>query len=112
MDTDRTAGHSASGPDDPPLAQVALGDIVRLRTPYHPVRGVDRQAGPFGFGIVAEILTVLPDGRVRNVSLYLYDPRRRELFLGPNGIPEFVDHNTAEFELYKRADDMGYTPLV
>ena len=98
--------------EDPPLPAVALADIVRLHTPYQPLRGQDRQTGPFGFGIVAELLTVLPSGRVRNASLYLYDPARRELFLGPNGIPEFVDCHGSEFELYKRAEDMGYTPLV
>lgn len=98
--------------EDPPLPVVALADIVRLRVPYYSVRGQDRQAGPFGFGIVAELLTVFPDGRVRNASLYLYDPARRELFLGPNGIPEFVDCHGSEFELYKRAEDDGYTPLV
>lgn len=98
--------------DDPPLPTVALADIVRLRKPYEPVRGQDRQRGPFGFGIVAELLTVLPDGTVRNASLYLYDPGRRELFLGPNGIPEFVDCHGSEFELYKRADEQGYTPLA
>jgi hypothetical protein len=98
--------------EDPPLPTVALADIVRLRVPYQPVRGQDRQHGPFGFGIVAELLTVLPDGRVRNASLYLYDPSRRELFMGPNGIPEFVDCHGSEFVLYKRAEDMGYTPLV
>ena len=96
----------------PPLPVVALADVVRLRTPYEPVRGHDRQRGPFGFGVVAELLTVLADGRVRSASLYLYDPARRELFLGPNGIPEFVDCHGSEFELYKRADDAGYTPLV
>jgi hypothetical protein len=100
-------------PDEgPPLPAVALADIVRLRVPYRPVCGLDRQRGPFGFGIVAEILTMLPDGRVRNASLYLYDPARKEILLGPNGVPEFVDCHGSEFELYKRAEDMGYTPLV
>jgi hypothetical protein len=98
--------------DDPPLPVVTLADIVRLRDPYQPVRGQDRQRGPFGFGIVAELLTVRPDGSVQRASLYLYDPARRELFMGPNGIPEFVDCHGSEFELYKRADDMGYTPVV
>jgi len=101
-----------NGAGDPPLPTVALADIVRLHKPYDPVRGQDRQRGPFGFGIVAELLTVLADGSVRNASLYLYDPERRELFMGPNGIPEFVDCHGSEFELYKRADDMGYTPVV
>lgn len=109
-------GHRSHGrpprprPGHPPLAQVALGDIVRLYKPDQPVRGTDRQTGPLGFGIVAENLTVLPDGRARNVSLYLNDPARKELFLGPNGVPEFVDHHTSEFELYKRAEDMGVRP--
>src|SRR5262249_26316220 len=95
---------------DRQLAQVELADIVRLRKAYG--LKIDRQKGPFGFGIVAEILTVLPDGRTRNVSLYLYDPERKEIFLGPNGIPEFVDFHCSEIELYKRATDMGYCPLV
>jgi hypothetical protein len=95
---------------DRELAQVELADIVRLKKPYG--LKIDRRKGPFGFGIVAEILTVLPDGRTRNVSLYLYDPERKEIFLGPNGIPEFVDCHCSEIELYKQATDMGYTPLV
>ena len=95
-----------------PLAQVELGDIVRLRKPYKPVVGTDRQRGPFPLGIVAEILTTLPDGHTRNVSLYLYDPERREIFLGPNGIAEYVDFHCSEFELYKRANEQGYIPLV
>jgi hypothetical protein len=108
------AGDDSRGrPDvEKPLAQVALGDIVRLYKPYCPVPSLDRQRGPFGFGIVAELLTALPGGQTRNVSLYLYDPARREIFLGPNGVPEFVDHHGSEFELYKRAEDMGYCPLV
>ena len=61
---------------------------------------------------MAVLLTVLEDGRVRSASLYLYDPARKELFMGPNGIPEFVDCHGSEFELYKRAEDMGYAPLV
>jgi hypothetical protein len=100
------------GNDLPPLAQVRLGDIVKLYKPYFPARGLDRQREPFGFGIVAEILQLLPDGRTRNVSLYLYDPDRREIFIGPNGIPECVDHHCSEFVLFKRADEQGYIPLV
>ena len=95
---------------DRELARVELADIVRLKKPYG--LKIDRQKGPFTFGIVAEILTVLPDGRTRNVSVYLYDPGRKEIFLGPNGTPEFVDFHCSEVELYKRATDMGYTPLV
>jgi hypothetical protein len=97
---------------DRELAQVELADIVRLKKPYMPAFGMsDKQKGPFGFGIVAEILTVLPDGRTRNVSCYLYDPVRREIFMGPNNIPEYVDFHTSELVLFKRATDQGYTSL-
>ncbi len=93
--------------------QVELADIVKLKKPYLPSLGTgDRQRGPFGFGIVAEILHVLSDGRIRNVSCYLYDPERKEVFLGPNGIPEYVDFHTSELVLYKRAAEPGYTPLA
>jgi hypothetical protein len=79
---------------DRELPWVELADIVRLKKPYG--LKIDRQKGPFTFGIVAEILTVLPDGRTRDVSLYLYDPGRKEIFLGPNGIPELCrrPHNS------------------
>src|SRR5688572_19151568 len=97
---------------DRPLAHVILGDIVRLRNPYSPALRSSDQPGPFTFGIVAEILTVLPDSTTRNVSLYLYNPERRTIYLGPNGIPEFVDFHTSEIELYKRATEPGYSPLV
>jgi hypothetical protein len=96
-----------------PLAEVELGDIVLLKKPYNPSRRAgDRQAGPFPLGIVAEIIQVLPDGRTRNASLYLYDPERREIFLGPNSIPEYVDFHCSELALYKRASEQGYIPLV
>lgn len=68
--------------------------------------------GPYSFGIVAEILTVLPDRRTRNISLHLYDPKARRIFLGPNSIPEYVDFHTSEFKLYKRATEQGYVPLI
>ena len=95
-----------------PLAQVELGDVVLLKKPYKPSLRAERQAGPFPLGIVAEIIHVLPDGRTRNVSLYLYNPERHEIFLGPNGIPEYVDFHCSELELYKRANEQGYIPLV
>lgn len=106
--------HCSPRSDDTfPLAQVELADIVRLREPYYPAYGAgDRQRGPFSFGIVAEILSTFPDGRTRTVSLYLYDPERKEIFLGPNKIPEFVDYHCSEIELYKRASEQGYIPLV
>ena len=99
---------------DRPLAHVALADIVRLRKPYQPHRmsGLPEPVGPFSHGIVAEILSVLLDGTPRNVSLYLYNPDKGTLYLGPNGIPEFVDFHCSELELYKRASDQGYIPLV
>lgn len=95
---------------DRDLAQVELADIVRLKKPYRRRPGGKEIL--YTHGIVAEILTVLPDGRTRNVSLYLYDPEQKELFMGPNSIPEYVDFHCSELELYKRATDEGYIPLV
>ena len=83
-----------------------LGDIVRLRVPH----GTPKRS--FRFGIVAEMLSALPDGSIEEVSLYLYEPTTKEILLGPNHIPEYVDFHTSEFELYKRASDDGYVSLV
>lgn len=98
---------------DRDLAPVELGDIVNLHQAYK-VRSNRYGQGVtcFSRGIVAEILTRLPDGRVRNVSLYLYDPESCQLYMGPNGIPEYVDEHCSQITLYKRATDEGYTPLV
>jgi hypothetical protein len=92
------------------LAQVRPGDIVRLKKPF--VEKIDRQKVPFPFGIVAEIVAVLPDGRPRNVGLYLYDPGRKEILLGPYGTPAVLDYHCSEIELYKRATDDSYPPLI
>ena len=104
----------ASRPDEykeRPLANVELGDIVKLEKPY-PVRSelYGQERTVFTHGIVAEILSRLPDGRTRNVSLYLYSTESRHIYLGLNGIPEFVDCHCSEFTLYKRATEMGYLP--
>jgi hypothetical protein len=80
------------------LAQVELGDIVRLKEPF--VEKIGRQKRSFTFGIVAEIVAVLPDGRPRNVSLYLYDPGRKEISLGPDGIPDFIDTHCSRIERF------------
>lgn len=89
-----------------------LADIVRLKQPYRVRMKLYGQQGcGFTHGIVAEILSRLPDGRTRSVSLYLYDPESRQLHIGPNGIPEFVDHGCGEFVLFKRATEMGYSPV-
>jgi hypothetical protein len=92
------------------LARVELADIVRLKKPF--VCKIGRQKVPFTFGIVAEIVAVLPDGRPRNVALYLYDPGRKEISMGPNNIPEVVDFHCSEIELYRRATDDGFTSLI
>jgi hypothetical protein len=85
------------------LARVELGDIVRLKEPF--VEKIGRQKVSFTFGIVAEIVATLPDGRTRNVCLYLYDPERKEIAFEPNGVPESVDFHCSEIELYRRATD-------
>lgn len=68
---------------DQTLPRVALADIVRLKKPYFPSRRYEEQTGQFSLGIVAEVLSVLPNGSPRNASLYLYDPQRRVIYLGP-----------------------------
>jgi hypothetical protein len=96
-------------PNDEGFPAVELGDIVRLKAPYKTRVGGKEQL--YRYGIVVEILQVTPRGKVRNVSLHLYTGDGR-LYLGPNRIPEFVDHHAAEYELYHRAKDMGYVPLL
>jgi hypothetical protein len=83
-----------------------LADIVELRV------ACETPQGSFRFGIVAEIVSTHPNGEVQEVSLYLYDPVRKTIFLGPNWIPEYVDCDVSEMLLYKRARDDGYDPLV
>jgi hypothetical protein len=80
------------------LARVELADIVRLKKPF--VYKIGRQKVPFTFGIVAEIVAVLPDGRPRNVALYLYDPERKEVSIGPDGIPDFIDVHCSVIERF------------
>jgi hypothetical protein len=58
------------------------------------------------------VLPVHADGTVGEASLYLYESKTRQILLGPNNIPEYVDFRAMEFELYKRATDDGYIPLV
>lgn len=107
--TDDEALSAESSEQLPPA--VALGDIVRLKKPYAVGSKLYGQQGAvFTHGIVAEILDRMPDGRPRSVSLYLYSPRTRQIYLGPNDIPEFVDQTHTEYTLHKRATEMGYLP--
>jgi hypothetical protein len=96
-------------PYDADFPDVALGDIVRFKEPYRTRAGNATQE--YRYGIVVEILQVTPAGKVRNISAHLYTGDGR-IYLGPNHVPEYVDFFAAEYELYKRATDMGYTPLV
>jgi hypothetical protein len=95
-------------PHDEVFPDVELGDIVRLKEPYR--KGCGKEVTLYRYGIVVEILHVTPRGKVRNVSCHLYSAEGR-IYLGPNSIGEFVDFFAAEYELYHRAKDMGYTPL-
>jgi hypothetical protein len=91
------------------LAQAELADIVLLKKPFASSLG--RQGGgPFRFGIVAEVVARLPDGRVRNVGLYLYDPVRKEISVGLYNTPEVVDFHCSRFVLYKRATGRALGP--
>ncbi len=101
----------------------APGNIVQLREPYKP-DGMDRawtgkraewRAWPgYTHGIVAEVLDRDRTGRVRRVSLHLYDPERALLYLHDNGcaIPVYVDHHVDELKAYKVASDDGYAALL
>ncbi len=96
-------------PYDEDFPDVALGDVVRLKEPYR--KRVNKTDELYHYGIVVEILQVTARGKVRNVSLHLYTAEGK-IYLGPNDIPQFVDHYAGEYELYHRARDMGYTPLL
>jgi hypothetical protein len=95
--------------DESKFLDVELGDVVRLKEPYK--KGYGKKVVLYRYGIVVEILQVTPRGKVRNVSLHLYTEDAR-IYLGPNQIPEFVDHYAGEYELYHRAKESGYTPLL
>jgi len=96
-------------PYDADFPDVELGDTVRSKEPYRT--RVRRTEQLYRYGIVVEILQVTPHGKVRNVSCHLYTAEG-QIYLGPNAIPQYVDFHAAEYELYKRAKDMGYIPLV
>jgi hypothetical protein len=96
-------------PYDAEFPDVELGDIVRLKEPYRTRVAKTEQL--YRYGIVVEILQVTPRGKVRNVSCHLYTGEG-QIYLGPNSIPQYVDFYAKEYELFKRARDMGYTPLV
>ena len=94
---------------DEDFPAVELGDVVRLKEPYKT--RVNRTEQVYRYGIVVEVLQKTHRGKVRNVSCHLYTAGGR-IYLGPNDIPQFVDFYAAEYELYHRAQDMGYTPLL
>lgn len=91
---------------------IAPGDIVILSEPFMPQEAFPAQRLPFTFGIVAEILRKLPSGQAQDISAFLYDPDRREILLGPYGVPQFIDLRRGSFQLYKRAADPGYKPVT
>ncbi len=91
---------------------VSPGDIVLLRKQLTPEIAFPEQRQSFSHGIVTEILKTSSNGRVIEASLYLYDPDRREILMGPFGVPQFIDMKSSEFELYKRAGVGGYQPIT
>lgn len=109
------AGHSHEPP--PPAMRITSMPVDPLAPDWgerlnrlKPQDLYGQEGIAFTHGIVAEILACLPDGRTRNVSLYLNSPESRHIYLGPNDIAEFVDFHASEFTLYKRATEMGYLP--
>ncbi len=112
--------------------EYALGNIVKLnepyttdRNPWHRIESYGRcrcgfefkrykehqeHAGENGFkwGIVVEHIDRNWRGEPK-VSLHLYDDEGR-LFMGPNNIPMYVDFVGSEFQVWKRATDIGYAP--
>lgn len=88
--------------------ELALGNIVKLKDPYRPTGTAAGQAGDsFTHGIIVEQLTRNAFG-MPLVSLHLYNPQTREIYLGPNGIPEYVDTAADEILLWKIAAETGY----
>lgn len=67
MNSARSHG-SASPADTEAHIPLALADIVRLTKPYSPIPR-RQTGGPYRFGIVAEIFSVLPTGQPRYMSL-------------------------------------------
>lgn len=88
--------------------ELALGNIVKLKESYRPTLTAAGQAREsFTHGIIVEQLTRNAFG-MPLLSLHLYNPETREIFLGPNGIPEYVDTAADEILLWKIATETGY----
>jgi len=108
---------STGNGEAPRNTEIELGDIVRLKHPYVPaVPGGRNNAigGTFTHGIVVEIVSRQrgPDSRSRNVSLHLFNPLTRTMYLHPRGpganlLPEHVDFHVSELVLVHKAEE-GY----
>ena len=104
-----------------------LGNIVKLRLPYHPSDPLqalrDAVVGKksssvyhdwqgFTHGIIVQIIGHDHNG-VSNVSLHLYDPLLCVFYVeeGCQGIPTYVDFHVDELIPFKVASETGYTPI-
>lgn len=76
--------------------ELALGNIVKLKTPY---------LHRYEFGIIVEQVGYAIGGP--QVSLHLYTSEGN-LYMGPNNIPSYVDFVASEFVLWKIARKLGY----
>jgi hypothetical protein len=104
------------GPDDREGLSAAtileLGDLVRLKHPAEPSdAGIE-----YTHGIVVEILSRFGsdlNGAPASVSLHLYNPQTKELFIDPYrgyGSPIFYDQHVRTLVLVQKASDDSYHP--
>lgn len=104
------------GPDDREGLSAASilepGDLVRLKHPPEP----SDAAIEYTHGIVVEILDRFGadrSGAPSSVSLHLYNPRTKELFIDPYtgyGLPIFYDQHVRTLVLVQKASDDTYHP--
>jgi len=99
--TPRTAGTRPPFP-----AELALGNVVRLKEAYLPATLRRRGEPPYEYGIIVEQLHAT--GGVFVVSLHLYDADGRLYLHEPSRVPVYVDMPANEFLLWKVAAETGY----
>lgn len=96
------------------------GSVVKLKEAWKPSL-LDRNDYPnftdkefkawkgFTLGIIVQIVSHDHNGKVRNVSLHLYDPETRLMYIeDANGIPVYIDYSTDELIPYKDGEVVGY----
>jgi hypothetical protein len=80
------------------------GSVVKLKEVW-----VDEQQ-EFTHGIIAQVYAHDHQGNVSNVSLFLYNPEDRAIYVedGLNGIPTYVDYGLDELIPIKDSSITGY----